>query len=111
MRDAGFSPASTTASPGLMPRCARRAASLLTAESTSAARDLPSRMRAAMGARSLPFEHSVLSCRPPARPQGAPVISKTRAQEHPMPAVPQLPAANDPDSQETQEWLDALEAV
>ena len=28
-----------------------------------------------------------------------------------MSAVPQAPAANDPDSQETQEWLDALEAV
>ena len=28
-----------------------------------------------------------------------------------MSAVPQLPAANDPDSLETQEWLDALEAV
>src|SRR3954447_3778213 len=28
-----------------------------------------------------------------------------------MSAVPQSPAANDPDSQETQEWLDALEAV
>ena len=28
-----------------------------------------------------------------------------------MSAVPQQPAANDPDSLETQEWLDALEAV
>ena len=28
-----------------------------------------------------------------------------------MSAVPQLPEANDPDSQETREWLDALEAV
>ncbi|MBS0337410.1 MAG: pyruvate dehydrogenase (acetyl-transferring), homodimeric type [Proteobacteria bacterium] len=28
-----------------------------------------------------------------------------------MSAVPQFPAANDPDSQETREWLDALEAV
>ncbi len=28
-----------------------------------------------------------------------------------MSAVPQLPAANDPDSQETREWIDALEAV
>jgi pyruvate dehydrogenase E1 component len=28
-----------------------------------------------------------------------------------MSAVPQLPAANDPDALETQEWLDALEAV
>ena len=28
-----------------------------------------------------------------------------------MSAVPQFPAANDPDSQETKEWLDALEAV
>ena len=28
-----------------------------------------------------------------------------------MSAVPQHPAANDPDSLETQEWLDALEAV
>src|SRR3954471_1676139 len=28
-----------------------------------------------------------------------------------MSAVPQFPAANDPDSLETQEWLDALEAV
>src|SRR5688572_27922788 len=28
-----------------------------------------------------------------------------------MCAVPQQPAANDPDSLETQEWLDALEAV
>jgi pyruvate dehydrogenase E1 component len=28
-----------------------------------------------------------------------------------MSAVPQMPAANDPDSLETQEWLDALEAV
>ena len=28
-----------------------------------------------------------------------------------MSAVPQLPAANDPDSLETQEWLDSLEAV
>ncbi|MFH1045139.1 MAG: pyruvate dehydrogenase (acetyl-transferring), homodimeric type [Pseudomonadota bacterium] len=28
-----------------------------------------------------------------------------------MPAVPDSPAANDPDSLETQEWLDALEAV
>ncbi len=28
-----------------------------------------------------------------------------------MSAVPQVPAANDPDSLETQEWLDALEAV
>ena len=28
-----------------------------------------------------------------------------------MSALPQFPAANDPDSLETQEWLDALEAV
>jgi pyruvate dehydrogenase E1 component len=28
-----------------------------------------------------------------------------------MAAVPQFPAANDPDALETQEWLDALEAV
>ena len=28
-----------------------------------------------------------------------------------MSAVPNTPAANDPDSLETQEWLDALEAV
>jgi len=28
-----------------------------------------------------------------------------------MSAVPQLPAANDPDALETQEWLEALEAV
>ena len=28
-----------------------------------------------------------------------------------MSAVPQFPAANDPDALETQEWLDALEAV
>ena len=28
-----------------------------------------------------------------------------------MSALPQSPAANDPDSSETQEWLDALEAV
>ena len=28
-----------------------------------------------------------------------------------MAAVPDFPAANDPDSLETQEWLDALEAV
>jgi pyruvate dehydrogenase E1 component len=28
-----------------------------------------------------------------------------------MSAVPQFPAANDPDSQETREWIDALEAV
>ena len=28
-----------------------------------------------------------------------------------MSAVPDFPAANDPDSLETQEWLDALEAV
>ena len=28
-----------------------------------------------------------------------------------MSAVPQIPAANDPDALETQEWLDALEAV
>ena len=28
-----------------------------------------------------------------------------------MSAVPEFPAANDPDSLETQEWLDALEAV
>ena len=28
-----------------------------------------------------------------------------------MSAVPQSPAANDPDNLETQEWLDALEAV
>jgi len=28
-----------------------------------------------------------------------------------MSAVPQQPAANDPDSLETQEWLDALDAV
>ena len=28
-----------------------------------------------------------------------------------MSAVPQQPAANDPDALETQEWLDALEAV
>jgi len=28
-----------------------------------------------------------------------------------MSAVPRFPAANDPDSLETQEWLDALEAV
>ena len=28
-----------------------------------------------------------------------------------MSAVPEIPAANDPDSLETQEWLDALEAV
>ena len=28
-----------------------------------------------------------------------------------MSAVPQQPAANDPDSLETQEWLDALESV
>ena len=28
-----------------------------------------------------------------------------------MSAVPQQPAANDSDSLETQEWLDALEAV
>jgi pyruvate dehydrogenase E1 component len=31
--------------------------------------------------------------------------------EEAMSAVPQMPAANDPDSLETQEWLDALEAV
>src|SRR5439155_24026165 len=35
---------------------------------------------------------------------------KSRAGE-PMSAVPQFPAANDPDALETQEWLDALEAV
>ena len=28
-----------------------------------------------------------------------------------MSALPQFPAANDPDALETQEWLDALEAV
>ena len=28
-----------------------------------------------------------------------------------MSAVPQSPAANDPDALETQEWLDAMEAV
>ena len=28
-----------------------------------------------------------------------------------MSALPEFPAANDPDSLETQEWLDALEAV
>src|SRR5438046_4737071 len=33
------------------------------------------------------------------------------APEEAMSAVPHQPAANDPDSLETQEWLDALEAV
>src|SRR5207247_6925292 len=41
----------------------------------------------------------------------APSRSKTNRNPNPMAAVPQFPAANDPDALETQEWLDALETV
>jgi pyruvate dehydrogenase E1 component len=38
-------------------------------------------------------------------------VTESHKLEASMSAVPQFPAANDPDSLETQEWLDALEAV
>jgi pyruvate dehydrogenase E1 component len=38
-------------------------------------------------------------------------MTESRKLEEAMSAVPQQPAANDNDSLETQEWLDALEAV
>src|SRR5437763_1759442 len=69
------------------------------------------RMRAAMGPRSLPFEPGVLSCRGPRAHEACLSPQSHKPRSNPMSAVPQSPAANDPDSQETQEWLDALEAV
>src|SRR6185295_12072220 len=41
----------------------------------------------------------------------SPFTPQEPKQEEAMSAVPQQPAANDPDSLETQEWLDALESV
>jgi pyruvate dehydrogenase E1 component len=38
-------------------------------------------------------------------------MTESHKLEAPMSALPQFPAANDPDALETQEWLDALEAV
>ena len=67
-----------------------------------AASDFPSRIWAAMGARSLALgPSSRLSLPRPRSSTDATIMS----------AVPQFPAANDPDALETQEWLDALEAV
>src|SRR5256885_15472510 len=87
-----------------MPRCASASTSRLTAVRTCAASDFPSRMRAAMGRRSLALRRfSGYDCRAPR--------SKKTSDPPPMSAVPQFPAANDPDALETQEWLDALEAV
>src|SRR2546428_9923046 len=91
-----------------MPRCESAATFSFTCARTCAARDFPSSSRAAMGAGSLtPY----LSPPAPRIKLAAPSRSKTNRNPNPMAAVPQFPAANDPDALETQEWLDPPETV
>src|SRR5499427_6003110 len=88
-----------------MPRRAKAATSSLTRTRSWAARALPSRILAGMCC--------IIRCWKPqvSNRRIAPDIHQTHQAEASMSAVPQFPAANDPDSIETQEWLDALEAV
>src|SRR5687767_4964869 len=98
-----------------MPRCASVATLRFTWARICAARDFPSRICAAMGPWSLAPHLSgipprIKLPRPPCSKPAANLRSTSEIRE-PMAAVPQFPAANDPDALETQEWLDALEAV
>src|SRR3954469_22426218 len=111
MREAGSSPTRMKASPGRMPRDAREETFSLTSLRTCQAKAFPSRMRAAMGAGSLSPD-IVDPCHlsqplPRIKLRRVPAANSSQALENPMSAVPQVPAANDPDSLEAQEWLDA----
>src|SRR5688572_4949676 len=98
MRDAGSAPARTAASPGLTPRAASALTLGPSAARTDAATAFPSISFAGMAYYKSPrFE--IAQAKSPSRRKA-------------MSAVPtNEPAANDPDSLETHEWLQALEAV